>query len=52
MGTLLWIAAVILAVIGIVQILSGSILWGIILLILAAGVGPGGWSFFNRRPTV
>lgn len=52
MSLLLWIAAVILAIFGIVQILNGSILWGVVLLILAAGVGPGGWSFFNRRPTV
>lgn len=52
MSLLLWIAAVILAIFGIVQILNGSILWGVVLLILAAGVGPGGWSFFNsRRPT-
>lgn len=52
MGFLLWIAAVVLAIYGVIQIFSGSILWGIILLILAAGIGPGGWSFFNRRPTV
>lgn len=51
MGTLLWIAAVILGIIGIVQILQGQILWGIVLLILAAAVGPGGWSIFNRRPS-
>ncbi|MDQ4143259.1 MAG: GPGG-motif small membrane protein [Actinomycetota bacterium] len=50
MGVVLWIIAVILAIWGIIQLLNGAILWGIILLILAAGVGPGGWSFFKRRP--
>lgn len=49
MGTVLWILAVILAIFGVIQILQGSLLWGIILLILAAAVGPGGWSIFNRR---
>ncbi|MEM1334076.1 MAG: GPGG-motif small membrane protein [Actinomycetota bacterium] len=41
---LLWIAAVILAVIGIVNLLSGAILWGIVLLVAAALIGPGGFS--------
>ncbi|HEX2259142.1 MAG TPA: GPGG-motif small membrane protein [Actinomycetota bacterium] len=50
MGTVLWIIAVILAVVGVIQLLQGQIIWGIILLIIAAGVGPGGWSFFRRRP--
>ena len=52
MGMLLWVAAVILAILGIFRLLAGDILWGIILLVLAAGVGPGGWSFFRGRPTV
>lgn len=52
MGMLLWIAAVILAIFGIFRLLAGDILWGIILLIVAAGVGPGGWSFFRGRSGV
>jgi hypothetical protein len=48
MNLLLWIAAVILAILGIVSLLSGSILWGILLLIAAALVGPGGYSVFRR----
>jgi len=48
-GTLLWIIAVILAVVGIVQLIQGQILFGIILLIAACLVGPGGYSVFNRR---
>jgi hypothetical protein len=47
-GTLLWIIAVILAVVGVVQLIQGQILFGIILLIAACLVGPGGYSVFNR----
>jgi hypothetical protein len=46
---ILWIIAVVIAVIGVIALISGSILWGIILLILAALVGPGGVSLFSRR---
>ena len=46
---LLWILAVILVVVGIVQILQGQLLLGIVLLIAAALVGPGGYSIFSRR---
>ena len=49
MAMLLWIGAVILAVLGIIALLGGNILWGILLLIAAALVGPGGYSIFNRR---
>lgn len=48
-GTLLWIIAVIIAVVGIVQLIQGQILFGIILLVAAALVGPGGYSVFSRR---
>lgn len=48
MNFLLWIAAVILAVFGIINLLSGAILWGVVLLIAAALVGPGGYSVFGR----
>lgn len=49
MNFLLWIAAVILAIIGIVSLLSGSILWGVLLLIAAAMIGPGGYSVVRTR---
>ena len=49
MALLLWIGAVILAILGIIALLSGNILWGIVLLIVAALVGPGGYSIFGRR---
>ncbi len=45
----LWIIAAVLAVIGIIVLISGSVLWGIILLVAAAVVGPGGYSIFQRR---
>lgn len=47
--TILWVIAVIIAIIGIIVLISGSVLWGIILLIVAALVGPGGYSIFQRR---
>jgi hypothetical protein len=50
-GFILWIIAVILAVVGIIQLFQHQVLLGIILLVLAAGVGPGGWSFFRTRST-
>lgn len=49
---LLWILAVILAIVGIVQLLQGQIIFGIVLLIVAALVGPGGYSIFRGRSTV
>jgi hypothetical protein len=48
-GTILWILAVILAVVGVVQLLQGQIIFGIILLVAACLVGPGGYSIFSRR---
>jgi len=45
----LWVIAVILAIIGVVQLLQGQIILGIILLVAAAAVGPGGWSVFRSR---
>lgn len=43
----LWIIAAVIAVIGIIVLISGSVLWGIILLVAAAVVGPGGYSIFR-----
>ena len=49
MGFLLWIIAVALVVYGIISLINGSILLGIILIVVGLAVGPGGWSIFNRR---
>lgn len=51
MNVVLWLAAVVLVIAGIVTIFSGSVLWGIILIVVGLAVGPGGWSIFNRRGT-
>ena len=48
-GTALWVIAAIVAVIGIVVLISGSPVWGIVLLIAAALIGPGGYTLFRRR---
>jgi hypothetical protein len=48
-ANVLWIIAVVIAIIGVIVLISGSVLWGIILLIVAALVGPGGVSIFKRR---
>lgn len=46
---LLPIIAAIIAIVGIVQLLEGQLLFGILLLVVAAAVGPGGWTVFSRR---
>jgi hypothetical protein len=45
----LWIIAAVIAVIGVVQLLQGQILLGIVLLVVACLVGPGGYSIFQGR---
>lgn len=44
---LLLIIAVILAIVGVVQLVQGQILLGIILIVAALLVGPGGYSIFR-----
>jgi hypothetical protein len=48
-ASLLWIIAVVVAVIGVIVLISGSIIWGVVLLILACLIGPGGYSVFRTR---
>ena len=47
MEFLLWIIAVILVISGIVTIFRGSVLWGIVLIVVGLLVGPGGVSIFT-----
>ena len=47
MEFLLWLIAVILVVYGIVTIVRGSLLFGIVLIIVGLLVGPGGVSIFT-----
>lgn len=49
MGLVLWLIALVLGIVGVVQLFQGQIILGIVLLVLAAGIGPGGWSFFRTR---
>jgi hypothetical protein len=48
-ATILWILAVVLAIVGIVQLVQGQIIFGVVLLVLACLVGPGGYSIFRGR---
>lgn len=49
MGFLLWVIALIVAIIGVVQLVQGQILLGVVLLVVAAAIGPGGFSVFRSR---
>lgn len=46
---LLWVVAVIIGIIGIVQLFQGQIILGVVLIIVAFLVGPGGYSIFQRN---
>nr|WP_243757993.1 MULTISPECIES: GPGG-motif small membrane protein [Allobranchiibius] len=46
---MLWILAVILVIAGIVVLLKGSIILGIVLIVVGLAVGPGGWSVLSKR---
>lgn len=48
-ASLLWVIAVILVVVGVIQILQGQVILGIVLIVVGALVGPGGVSIFSRR---
>ena len=45
----LWIIAAVVAIVGLVQLLQGQILFGILLVVAACLVGPGGYSLFRSR---
>ncbi len=45
--SILWIAAVIIGIFGVLRILRGEILVGIVLIVVALLVGPGGVSVFS-----
>ncbi len=48
-GTVLWIIAAILVIVGIVQLIQGQIILGLVLIVIGCLVGPGGYSIFRRR---
>lgn len=45
---MLFVVAVILVIAGLVQLLQGQVILGILLLIAACVMGPGGYSAFSR----
>ena len=47
MAFILWLIAVILVIAGIVTIVRGSLLFGIVLIVVGLLVGPGGVSIFT-----
>jgi hypothetical protein len=47
MHFILWLIAVVLVISGIVTIIRGSVLFGILLIVLGLLVGPGGVSIFS-----
>ena len=49
---LLWLIAAIIAIVGVVQLLQGQILFALVLFVIACLVGPGGYSIFRGRRTV
>jgi hypothetical protein len=46
---ILWILAVVIAIVGVVQLLQGQVLFALLLFVVAALVGPGGYSIFQGR---
>jgi len=48
MALILWIIAVVLVIAGIITLISGSVIFGIVLIVLGLLVGPGGVSIFSR----
>ena len=47
MVTVLWIIAVIIGIFGVIRLIRGDILVGIVLIVVAFLVGPGGYSIFT-----
>ncbi|WP_200807826.1 GPGG-motif small membrane protein [Demequina sp. NBRC 110056] len=47
LGTILWIIAVVLVILGIVRIIQKDLLWGIVLIVVGLLIGPGGVSIFT-----
>ena len=48
---LLWLIAVVIAIVGVVQLLQGQILFALVLFVAACVIGPGGYSLFRSRRT-
>jgi len=49
MATLLWLAAVVLVVLGVITLITGNILFGLLLIVVGLLIGPGGVSVYHGR---
>ncbi len=49
MNFILWIVAAVIAIVGVVQLFQGQIIFAIVLFVVACLVGPGGYSVFRSR---
>jgi hypothetical protein len=48
---LLWLLAVVIALVGVVQLFQGQVLFALVLFVIACLIGPGGYSVFRSRRT-
>jgi hypothetical protein len=48
-SSILWLIAAVLVIAGIITILSGSVIFGVVLIVVGMLVGPGGYSIFKGR---
>jgi hypothetical protein len=48
---LLWLIAAIIAIVGVVQLFQGQVLFALVLFVIAGLVGPGGYSVVRSRNT-
>jgi hypothetical protein len=48
MGFILWLLAVAIGIWGVVTLVRGQVILGIVLIVLAFAVGPGGWSILQN----
>ena len=47
METILWVLAAVIGLLGVYRLVRGDIVWGVILIVVAFLVGPGGVSIFT-----
>ena len=48
---LLWLLAAVIAIVGVVQLFQGQVLFALVLFVIACLIGPGGYSVFRSRRT-
>jgi hypothetical protein len=48
-NSILWVIAAVLVIAGIITMISGSVIFGIVLIIVGCLIGPGGYSIMAKR---